>query len=971
MEPVAAQPRSVKQPRMDWMAEMGGCIHFGEPLKSVSCGCTAVTTPVHRCSHPEGTGAAIVLQTAHAGASRKDRKLGATCCETCPLRTAPSGTVMRPADAIRHVIGHLYPLAKNDTWRWNLDQLAKHLGQSNGRRIISIALDSKTVPRDVVEQACSALGLEMRFVDNSHLGEVASFVPLVEALGDALHDPRSIVYYWHGKGVSYDPATPKGRAVRAWTQLMWDELFGDQVAVDAALSTAAITGVIRQKWPRTNDWHYAGTFFAWRPSVMLGRNWTSMVPTRYGVERWPGTVFTLAESSCLTVDELDVSPTCLYQRLPARAEAVDAAIIITCGPGYDRWVRDAIASAIAQEGRPEIVCVFDRCEPIDLPPRVRPVVVDHGSVQLARRAGLAATTGEVICFLDADNAYDSPSFVRRACEQLRAESARDKRVAGLAIGIEYFDHEWKKKRGLPNALIATPWDRAAFLSANCLDASVPVLRHALEASWNTISPNGSHEDYHMWRQLVLDGWTFQPGTQLKLKYRMCPGSSTSQSGGNYAEKCRLHDQSVTLFVPLSGRAWAWPSLHSWLTELAKSERGRSVRLVLCDTSGDDRFHSTIRREAIELPFEEVRIYRQSVAVPGLADQDRKANERAVQLACSRIYNRFAQECSTPLALIIEDDILPQLSGEATLRALIDGLDEHTIGVSGVYYDRRTGEVNSWTSASGSRVKRVAAGAVAGSEGYLPIKGTGFGCLLIRSDVLRSAPLGLPPGEHWYDPCFFKAVLTGTRKLRLACGVTCDHRSRPEPGGAREYRVDWFSRGISQWEQFAAPLAGQPVQLLEVGSFEGMSACWMADNLMTNPDARLTCIDAGSGVGFSQQLDQLRTNLDTLPNRNQVDLRIGSSFEILPTLTDSYDLIYIDGSHLGGDTIRDLCNAWPLLRAGGLMFVDDYQFEEDGVPPREWAGPAIDYWLSLRGDDVDVLHLGYQMVCRRVAAAEGH
>lgn len=141
--------------------------------------------------------------------------------------------------------------------------------------------------------------------------------------------------------------------------------------------------------------------------------------------------------------------------------------------------------------------------------------------------------------------------------------------------------------------------------------------------------------------------------------------------------------------------------------------------------------------------------------------------------------------------------------------------------------------------------------------------------------------------------------------------------------------------------------------------------------MTNPDARLTCIDAGSGVGFSQQLDQLRTNLDTLPNRNQVDLRIGSSFEILPTLTDSYDLIYIDGSHLGGDTIRDLCNAWPLLRAGGLMFVDDYQFEEDGVPPREWAGPAIDYWLSLRGDDVDVLHLGYQMVCRRVAAAEGH
>lgn len=899
------------------------------------------------------------------------------------------------ADPVRNLLHCCLPVESSKMWRWNLDQLANRQNVFNGKRVLAIIEEPsevdiehktrklikgrqiKTVSASEVLAYCDKIGLRFdavqTFVNNPRLGEVVAFKWLLDQVQSL--DPNEITFYCHSKGVTrFDGEDNAER----WAERMYRACLDDMQSAERALEQFAFAGAFLRKTPLgRSTHHFSGTFFWGRNATWFNRpEWTKIDQEYYGTESYPGGLVKRDEMACLAHDNAgNIYSDDEWSGRLAReievwegarmGERVSAAIIITCGPGYDRWVRDAIQSAVEQEGFPEIVCVFDKCEPIsDLPGRVKPLRVDHGSVQLARRAGAAATTGEVLFFLDADNAYSGKRFVIDAVQQLRAASAIDKRVAGLSVDIEYHDMAWKPKG---HTLVTPDWDRERFDRENFLDASVPVWRHALEASWHTTQGNGSHEDYHTWRQLVLDGWTFSKGKGLTLRYRFCPDSSSSQPGqGNYAARYRLHEQPLTMFVPLSGRSWAWPAMRDWLAEFAATDRGKSIRLVLADTSGDDQFGAMIRRDAGELPFEEVRVYRQSVASPGLADADRFKHERAVQLACARIYNRFAQECQTHLALIIEDDILPQLSGEETLRKMIDGMGEHHVGMSGVYHDRRNGGVNSWSSANGKQVQRLTTAQVdAAGEGYLPIKGTGFGCLLIRRETLRAAPLALPPGELWYDPCFFNAVLTGQKKLALACGVRCDHREPSKPGGEREFNIDWFTRGVDQWEQHALPLAGRPLQLLEVGSYEGRSACWMADNLLSHPESRLLCIDAGIGVGSREQLQQLRANLDTLPNRGQIELRIGSSFEVLPTLKpDSYDVIYIDGSHLGGDTIRDLCNAWPLLKSGGLMYIDDYQFEENGIEPREWAGPAIDYWLDLRGSEIEVLHVGWQVVIRR-------
>jgi hypothetical protein len=56
-------------------------------------------------------------------------------------------------------------------------------------------------------------------------------------------------------------------------------------------------------------------------------------------------------------------------------------------------------------------------------------------------------------------------------------------------------------------------------------------------------------------------------------------------------------------------------------------------------------------------------------------------------------------------------------------------------------------------------------------------------------------------------------------------------------------TDVFSEHIPIWTKILSRYAGQPgIQALEIGSLEGRSACWLLENILTHPTARLTAID---------------------------------------------------------------------------------------------------------------------------------
>lgn len=149
--------------------------------------------------------------------------------------------------------------------------------------------------------------------------------------------------------------------------------------------------------------------------------------------------------------------------------------------------------------------------------------------------------------------------------------------------------------------------------------------------------------------------------------------------------------------------------------------------------------------------------------------------------------------------------------------------------------------------------------------------------------------------------------------------------------------------------------------LEVGSFEGRSAIWFIESVLTAPDARLTCIDL-----FPEQVDQhFDHNIEAAGIAGKIDKITGSSQTVLRGLPlESFDFAYIDGCHRATCTIADIVLTWDLLKTGGIMILDDYGLsgaEGTGIPR-----PAIDAFVSIYADRIEVLSEDFQFSLKKTA-----
>lgn len=145
-----------------------------------------------------------------------------------------------------------------------------------------------------------------------------------------------------------------------------------------------------------------------------------------------------------------------------------------------------------------------------------------------------------------------------------------------------------------------------------------------------------------------------------------------------------------------------------------------------------------------------------------------------------------------------------------------------------------------------------------------------------------------------------------------------------------FTSDWFSTAIPGIQR---TLAGRsPKNILEIGSWEGRSACWF---LKTYPDATITCVDTFEGSVEHEGLDVTgikdRFVANTQQYTDRVIIRQGLSSRVLYGLEpESFDLVYVDGSHEGPDVLMDLALAYGLLKPGGIMLVDDVNGQFPGV-----------------------------------------
>ena len=220
------------------------------------------------------------------------------------------------------------------------------------------------------------------------------------------------------------------------------------------------------------------------------------------------------------------------------------------------------------------------------------------------------------------------------------------------------------------------------------------------------------------------------------------------------------------------------------------------------------------------------------------------------------------------------------------------------------------------------------------------------------------------GAFIHDSCF--------RRLRPA-GFS--RRARPSPAGhhvatspaeadsrlARfqdevaalgSFSKQWFMR-VPSWDVLLRPLERRAANILEIGSLQGLSACYVLWRLR---DASITCVDTFSGgvehadqPDLTASLEQTFDDNIELVDASRVRKIVGDSRRVLLDLADEtgrFDFIYVDGSHLGLDVIVERALAWPLLADDGILLFDDYTWAALGLDPLRRPGPAIDAFLAL-------------------------
>jgi len=181
-----------------------------------------------------------------------------------------------------------------------------------------------------------------------------------------------------------------------------------------------------------------------------------------------------------------------------------------------------------------------------------------------------------------------------------------------------------------------------------------------------------------------------------------------------------------------------------------------------------------------------------------------------------------------------------------------------------------------------------------------------------------------------------------------------------------FTQDWFSHNIPNFELCMSKLPNNRL-FLEIGAFEGRSTCWLLENGLSNKGT-IVCIDPFSGsvehggIDFPAVESRFWSNTNEIKKLEQkVSLFKDTSYKALAQMIGfkyTFDFIYVDGSHAPEVALTDACMAWGLLRKGGVMLFDDYEY------PHEATGDGINGFLAGFEGHYDLVLSNYQLAVQK-------
>lgn len=194
-----------------------------------------------------------------------------------------------------------------------------------------------------------------------------------------------------------------------------------------------------------------------------------------------------------------------------------------------------------------------------------------------------------------------------------------------------------------------------------------------------------------------------------------------------------------------------------------------------------------------------------------------------------------------------------------------------------------------------------------------------------------------------------------------------------------FSADWFSHHINNWDKYKLFFEGKSnLRCLEIGSYEGRSTLYIAENYCKYEDSVIYALDTWSGsmehdAQHEKNLfERFSFNLKDLVNKGRViPVREKSQKTLVDFLNlvyqndfEKFDFIYIDGSHVAKDVMSDIVLAWELLKPGGILIADDYLWDHY-KEPRLTPKPALDGFLESYKGSYEILLKGYQVHLKKI------
>ncbi|MGI8469930.1 MAG: O-methyltransferase [Pyrinomonadaceae bacterium] len=115
---------------------------------------------------------------------------------------------------------------------------------------------------------------------------------------------------------------------------------------------------------------------------------------------------------------------------------------------------------------------------------------------------------------------------------------------------------------------------------------------------------------------------------------------------------------------------------------------------------------------------------------------------------------------------------------------------------------------------------------------------------------------------------------------------------------------------------------QPKQILEIGTYMGYSALCLAEGL--TDDGKIITLDVQPETNQVAKEFWARSEFN-----EKIDSRLGDALEIIPTLNETFDLVFIDADKPNYSNYFDL--VFPKLKIGGVILADNVL----------WSGKVLD------------------------------